>query len=561
MIKSIIKPFLLLASIAVLMSCNKNDAEPSSGEYEYLELGVSSALDVSESMRGLFTPNESGTWDYTFANDNDRNGATVDVKTVVLKGTQEIFNQRLPWILSADKKRLTYNGKLKISKDLLGSETAFTLIASAADGLVAYTVHMRDEGNKYPIHNMSPMAMVTEVKRVGTTLSLSRPAEAKFKQLGVLAEIVVQNNMDVPTVVTGVSIGNAVKDVTISADGRDLEFSTTLHSPNGAFLSQPTDAGKDRFNSVMSNPSRNVADYPHLLVLPKQKNTTRLLMFLPFSAKTGLLPDIYTMGPGMGKAVPSKSPTHGAFIKYTVTLEPGDNSQIPYGMYISNYGVAQPYIERETLNVLYDHTVSQDLSKIEAGMKAYLPNAYIGTGDVLASFVAGNNLFSNGIKYDSSSEYKTTKLPYNETNVNRVSNGTSSGYTYYIVNKTQKIFLRKREAYFSGYWSGAELSYLPYKESDIEQALQPSYWETNKTSIAKVIIPVLGNDGATGNLAIHKVSSFPNLPTYAFNIPGIPGKRAAMEWTRDMHSAFRDGSGFVFFEEQHGYLYFTRRTR
>lgn len=501
--------FGLSALIAVLVSlfssCSSDRKnEPFAADsYVTLQLDVVSSVGV-EQARAMMSFSDMSNFKLKFA---PVGTDVLPMKTFVY--TKEgvlLFEQELPWKVEENRTRLSYSGSLEIKAQALQNVdvSALTLVVHTVSRKV-YPFLIVPSLSKETEMDL-PLFMSTKVHQLGNKLVLSEPATALFKPLGTMGKLVVRNEMDVPTIIEGVSFNNFPVEISISRDG---EIGLVANTPNNDYESSP------HFEKEVYR----------IYLEPHKTSEEPMYVWLPFQY-TSTLPPIYLVGPAYTQLLPSKTPSKdGELVTYNAVIKPGDNSKVPFGLYVSEAGIVQPYVHLDRLgksvpgimpsgrtgdSSFWENEYS-DSSAI-LGMRKYVPNAQIGdytqfagiyapSTDLLYHIQQGNSRgqnYQDYIRDNTGAKRPAGLLDFSATIVNRGA-WTEIVGALKIINKTHRVCTRienpSTRTHIPYYPASSVLhvSTLPYEDSYGLDPLEEAFWEKNKDKVSKVAFLVSGD--------------------------------------------------------------------
>lgn len=484
-------------SSLILSSCNQekdiNETINDSNEYVELKLSVQSETTSNEeNARALYHLNNLGKPTYTFSNPVDPSATTMSVRTYVFKGEEEIYGDVLNWTIDNAGKRLTYSGPIKIKAEKLkdASTQGLKLVAIVGESYTYKVLEFTNGNEKYDIP--TPFVMKTDVKQIENKLVLSNPAQAKFKPQGVLAKLTFINNMAVPTFSDRLVFNEVMHGIGITNKG---ELDTSKVGINSYQNDRYEDINGKHFTETL------------IVLKPKQKKDN-LFIWLP-TLYANKLPKITAEGPAYSTGTPNKTSFQdGDLITYTFTVNEGNSSNLPYGIYVSDQNVAQVYIDTETNLFQYGKSeVASVYPEANRAVRSYRSGLYLGEKEQLFAFTTPN---LNGLSPKPGTFYDTTdpssgysfryavdtkkerRENFDFTTGTMIEREVDVTTRIYSANKTRKILIRlsqdESHPFVFSYPEGMPylLEFLPYDENNLDASLTKEYWDQRKTQISKV---------------------------------------------------------------------------
>lgn len=477
--------YSFLALSLVFGACTKesyieDQIEETDGRYMTLSLDVDATKDDTEEMRALFYGENSSTY-FVFGTA----GQTLYIPTVIYNGSQIIYtNERLPWVVSSNGRRLVCKQKVRIKPELLANPNLSIVAkldeqAKTGDAVTVLQATVSGEERKMRSINF-PSVMTTKLKQEGSVLRMSEASTARFKPQGTLVRVILKNNMKIPTFATGISVTLA----------------------NGQTLSRPFDTG-----SIY--PQTNDSFQSLLPVGAQAENSDqRALLWLPYVNGEQIV-SLKTFGPAAGVGVPSKTITKaGQQVAYTITINPGSPADAPFGLLTNSEGILQYYIDMEDGKAFFNNTNSDTYVKKFRENSGY-PLVYTPSQNMLTpfSFVYKR---SDADLYAHSFEGDIPETAYTANggailDLDKV-NTTSFGFSRYSVREkkvgnviysdmfttTPDVRLSRRytivnKPSLNSYEPSEVLvEFLPYDSNEPDAALDPQYWAKNQSKIKSV---------------------------------------------------------------------------
>lgn len=414
----------VLALSLATVSCSKDiDAPVSSIEEGYTEVVLNlSGENINDQARSLFYE-ENGLVKFQFDNSL---ASRVNVKTAIFSGsdTEPLYETRLMWTVSSDGKTLTLKSSpvnIKIP-DPKKELRVYAIIDGPAtdDGLA---IQELKPGQKATIK--VPLVMDEKLKIESVSgkkvLTMDSPSTAKFKPRGTLMELVIQNNMVVPTIAMGVKV---------STGG----FSSLTLDKKGKMTLQPANTQKVYgFNTNVGKRDTQQT----VVVKPKSKNENRLLLWMPLTVAQNI-GTVEVTGPAKGIAVRSKTPSkEGQLIKYTVTVEPGSGD---FPMYTSSLGMVQYHVNTDAEKIYF--SLADEAAEL-ANYQKIFPNAYIPAGDQMVVYSPDNRV-SHSSTVGLNTEYQVSALrAWTQFEKDGVVSRYSSQYYNTAPNEVYSVSYRK----------------------------------------------------------------------------------------------------------------------
>lgn len=477
--------YSFLALSLVFGACTKesyieDQIEETDGRYMTLSLDVDATKDDTEEMRALFYAENNSTY-FVFGTA----GQTLYIPTVIYNGSQIIYtNERLPWVVSSNGRRLVCKQKVRIKPELLANPNLSIVAkldeqAKTGDAVTVLQATVSGEERKMRSINF-PSVMTTKLKQEGSVLRMSEASTARFKPQGTLVRVILKNNMKIPTFATGISVTLA----------------------NGQTLSRPFDTG-----SIY--PQTNDSFQSLLPVGAQAENSDqRALLWLPYVNGEQIV-SLKTFGPAAGVGVPSKTITkNGQQVAYTITINPGSPADAPFGLLTNSEGILQYYIDMEDGKAFFNNTNSDTYVKKFRENSGY-PLVYTPSQNMLTpfSFVYKR---SDADLYAHSFEGDIPETAYTANggailDLDKV-NTTSFGFSRYSVREkkvgnviysdmfttTPDVRLSRRytivnKPSLNSYEPSEVLvEFLPYDSNEPDAALDPQYWAKNQSKIKSV---------------------------------------------------------------------------
>lgn len=477
--------YSFLALSLVFGACTKesyieDQIEETDGRYMTLSLDVDATKDDTEEMRALFYGENSSTY-FVFGTA----GQTLYIPTVIYNGSQIIYtNERLPWVVSSNGRRLVCKQKVRIKPELLANPNLSIVAkldeqAKTGDAVTVLQATVSGEERKMRSINF-PSVMTTKLKQEGSVLRMSEASTARFKPQGTLVRVILKNNMKIPTFATGISVTLA----------------------NGQTLSRPFDTG-----SIY--PQTNDSFQSLLPVGAQAENSDqRALLWLSYVNGEQIV-SLKTFGPAAGVGVPSKTITKaGQQVAYTITINPGSPADAPFGLLTNSEGILQYYIDMEDGKAFFNNTNSDTYVKKFRENSGY-PLVYTPSQNMLTpfSFVYKR---SDADLYAHSFEGDIPETAYTANggailDLDKV-NTTSFGFSRYSVREkkvgnviysdmfttTPDVRLSRRytivnKPSLNSYEPSEVLvEFLPYDSNEPDAALDPQYWAKNQSKIKSV---------------------------------------------------------------------------
>lgn len=607
---------LIGLSLILGTSCSKEHNTPTNTElddqsYVTLHLSINGEEDKEETMRTAAMYEEAGKIKFSFSHAEGFTKETRKVLTTVFNGDKVIYQGALDWKIANNGTRLTYDGPIKIKPDdlknpdlkLTASVTYDEDLYPFQNGSINIIGHTRPYASVVAIERNGgrearteinvPFIMNAKVKQDGSKLVIADHSTAKFKPIGTLVRLSIQNNMAVPTFATAIGV--------------KLKNGQFYESHIGTYGLYKNSEAQDGIISVAPGGA---------------KNKVTLLVIIPLIQEE--IEELYTYGPAYGKAVPSKvGGKAGELIDYTVTVNPGEVLK-PFGIYTSSERIVQFWVDTEKNVAFFDTSNKFDALR---AMRRINPSAYIPSKYQLNYFAIYPNNTRNltaeqmrdGITYSIENSFgrdkyvaeqklddqgQTSYKDFVQSGVittlhskHKIKNfvaysqlGTKSqaaeyyeGTTYgefgeyeedtpiYISSPDIKKFqmLRRFETYREeGRWGTNDYdlkktliySFLPYDEN--EQTLEEAYWQNKKPVVYKFPIfwlaskpshPYL-NSGGVNPLSWQMITLYEEREYFSMSIPNTRGgSRTPYEWEKEFFSSFHNSN----IAPKHSLLFFT----
>lgn len=600
---------LIGLSLILGTSCSKEHNTPTNTElddqsYVTLHLSINGEEDKEETMRTAAMYEEAGKIKFSFSHAEGFTKETRKVLTTVFNGDKVIYQGTLDWKIANNGTRLTYDGPIKIKPDdlknpdlkLTASVTYDQDLYPFQNGSTNMIGHPRPHASVVAIERNGgrearteinvPFIMNAKVKQDGSKLVIADHSTAKFKPIGTLVRLSIQNNMAVPTFAT--AIGIKLKD------GQYYE------SQIGTYGLYKNSEAQDGIISVAPGGA---------------KNKVTLLVILPVIQEE--IEELYTYGPAYGKAVPSKvGGKAGELIDYTVTVNPGEVLK-PFGIYTSSERIVQFWVDTEKNVAFFD---SSDKFDALRAMRRINPSAYIPSRYQLNYFAIHPEHYGqepteeqmrDGITYltpkythvadreqyavrqrlddQGATSYlnfvqsgaiatlhskhriknfvtysqlgtKSDEVKYQEGTTDAFGEFYPSGPLYTSSPDIKKLqLLRRYETYMErgkrDYISGPVVnkraliySFLPYDAN--EQALDEEYWQNKNQVVYKFPVFWLASSHRHSYLNAGSVNPLHNLYTTGYDlglflqIPDGSGIDFALDWSRNYFSRFHSDEGY-----------------
>lgn len=488
--------YSFLALSLVFGACTKesyieDQIEETDGRYMTLSLDVDATKDDTEEMRALFYAENNSTY-FVFGTA----GQTLYIPTVIYNGSQIIYtNERLPWVVSSNGRRLVCKQKVRIKPELLANPNLSIVAkldeqAKTGDAVTVLQATVSGEERKMRSINF-PSVMTTKLKQEGSVLRMSEASTARFKPQGTLVRVILKNNMKIPTFATGISVTLA----------------------NGETLSRPFDTG-----SIY--PQTNDSFQSLLPVGAQAENSDqRALLWLPYVNGEQIV-SLKTFGPAAGVGVPSKTITKaGQQVAYTITINPGSPADAPFGLLTNSDGILQYYVDMEDGKAFFNNTNSDTYVKKFRENSGY-PLVYTLSRYMLTPFSflyrrsnITEDLYAHSFDGDIP---ETTYIGDGGAilDLDKV-NTTSFGFSRYSVREkkvgnviysdmfttTPDVRLSRRYTMISKPSLNSHepseilVEFLPYDSNEPDAAFDPQYWAKNQSKIKKVRIPMVKRFG------------------------------------------------------------------